>query len=76
MLARTVLLSHFDQWHTVLNANVAIPKLPGESEDEFEKRWDLVYDDFNARLRAAGVGNIPVPLWPTELRAEAGRDVQ
>lgn len=35
-----VLLSHFDEWHTVLNSNVAIPQLPGEQEDTFGKRWD------------------------------------
>lgn len=53
---KRVLLSHFDEWHSVLNADVAIPKLPGESEDEFDARWDQVYDDFHARINAAGVG--------------------
>jgi hypothetical protein len=68
-----VLLSHFDEWHAVLNANVAIPKRPGESEDEFDKRWGQVYDDFRARINAAGAGNTRVSRWPAELRAEAER---
>lgn len=50
---------------------MTIPKLPGESEDEFDVRWDQVFDDFHARLKAAGVGNTPVRLWPAAFRAEA-----
>lgn len=68
-----VLLSHFDEWHSVLNADVAIPNLPRESEDEFDNRWDRVYHDFHARLKAAGVGNTPVSRWPEALRSEAER---
>ncbi len=66
-----VLLSHFDEWHSVLNSTLAIPKWPGEPEDEFDKRWDQIYDGFHARLKAAGVVNTPISHWPAALVEEA-----
>ncbi|MGI5419696.1 DUF3841 domain-containing protein [Actinomadura luteofluorescens] len=65
-----VLLSHFDEWHMVLNRGLGMPRLPGESEDEAFARWEQTHDEFDARLRAAGMREAPTRDWPTTLRNE------
>ncbi|MEV4000913.1 DUF3841 domain-containing protein [Actinomadura sp. NPDC049753] len=65
-----VLLSHFDEWHLVLNKGLGMPRLPGESEDDAFARWEEEHDDFDARLRAAGMRDAPVRDWPADLRTE------
>ncbi|MGI5203879.1 DUF3841 domain-containing protein [Spirillospora sp. CA-108201] len=65
-----VLLSHFDEWHLVLNRARGMPRLPGESEDDAFARWEEAQDEFDTRLRAAGVRDAPVRNWPTDLRNE------
>lgn len=65
-----VLLSHFGDWHAVLNSNVHVPDLPGESEDEYDARFDRIFDAFEDRKKAAGVGNASVRDWPEDLRTE------
>ncbi|UPL15695.1 DUF3841 domain-containing protein [Microbacterium galbinum] len=65
-----VLLSEFDEWHSVLNSTLDVPPRPGESEDEYDRRWNATIDDFLARRDAAGLRHVPVSRWPTELRSE------
>ncbi|WP_433461752.1 DUF3841 domain-containing protein [Spirillospora sp. CA-128828] len=65
-----VLLSHFDEWHVVLNRGLGMPRLPGESEDDAFARWEEAYDEFDARLRAAGMRDAPIRDWPPGLRDE------
>ncbi|MEV0661357.1 DUF3841 domain-containing protein [Actinomadura luteofluorescens] len=65
-----VLLSHFDEWHMALNRALGMPKLPEESEDEAFARWEKAQDEFDARLRAAGMRDAPIRDWPTDLRNE------
>jgi hypothetical protein len=65
-----VLLSHFDEWHLVLNRGLGMPRLPGDSEDDAFARWEKAHDEFDARLRAAGVRDAPIRDWPTDLRDE------
>lgn len=65
-----VLLSHYSVWHSALNSSVATPEWPGESDDECRVRWDQIYDEFDASIKAAGVVNTPIRLWPAGLRAE------
>jgi hypothetical protein len=63
-----VLLSHFVDWHAALNACPIVPDLPGESEDAYDVRLDKVFDDFYARLAAAGAQNAGIAGWPEDLR--------
>ncbi|MEU4822874.1 DUF3841 domain-containing protein [Actinomadura sp. NPDC023710] len=65
-----VLLSHFDEWHLVLNRALGMPRPPGESEDDAFARWEEAQDDFNARLRAAGLRDAPIRNWTPDLRNE------
>lgn len=65
-----VLLSHFLDWHSVLNRSLVVLELPGESEDAYCDRLDRVLDDFYAKARAAGVGTAALDDWPANLRAE------
>ncbi|MES9603862.1 DUF3841 domain-containing protein [Actinomadura sp. NPDC000929] len=65
-----VLLSHFDEWHLVLNRGLGMPRRPGESEDDAFARWEETYDEFDARLRATGMRDTPIREWPTDLRNE------
>lgn len=64
-----VLLSHFDDWHSVLNRGLSISLQPGETEDDMLARADR----FNARVEAAGMRAAPVSDWPADLRAEIER---
>ncbi|WP_427007028.1 DUF3841 domain-containing protein [Pseudarthrobacter sp. H2] len=65
-----VLLSHFGDWHAALNWRPHVPDLPGESDEEYGARLDRVVDDFDARIRAAGVRDAGVQHWPEDLRTE------
>ncbi|MGO4860132.1 DUF3841 domain-containing protein [Arthrobacter sp. 2MCAF14] len=65
-----VLLSEFDDWHRVLNGSPNILALPGESDDAYGDRLNLVLDDFFDRVSAAGVEHDPVSTWPQDLRPE------
>lgn len=64
-----VLLSHFDDWHSVLNHGLSISIRPGETEDDMLARADR----FNARVEAVGMRAAPVCDWPTDLRVEIER---
>jgi hypothetical protein len=65
-----VLLSHFGDWHTVLNTSIHVPGLPGEIDDEYGARLDVIFDDFEERKKAAGVHDDRVADWPADLRTE------
>ena len=63
-----VLLSHFDDWHTVLNRGLEVPLLPGETFEEWSPRFDSAYDEWG--LRADSYRDLPIEAWPPNLRAE------
>lgn len=65
-----VLLSHFADWHAALNRRPHVPDLPGESDEEYGARLDRVFDDFDARVTAAGVRDVGIRHWPEGLRTE------
>ncbi|WP_422759255.1 DUF3841 domain-containing protein [Paenarthrobacter sp. C1] len=65
-----VLLSHFGDWHAVLNRRPHVPDLPGESDDEYRFRFERVLDDFDERLSMAGGSRSEITDWPPELRSE------
>ena len=68
-----VLLSDFDEWHSVLNTSFAVGPAPGETADQWWARAEPLMDDFDDRLRACGVspgGMQDVGSWPEDLRAE------
>jgi hypothetical protein len=71
-----VLLSHFNDWHCVLNDTINVLPLPGETEDEWEARWEPMHNTFHDALDAArrswlGGAEFPRHAWPAELRAQA-----
>lgn len=68
-----VLLSQFDEWHAALNSTLAIPRWPGEAEEEFDTRYDEIVDRFTTRLDAVSARNPPISHWPDEIRAEVER---
>jgi hypothetical protein len=68
-----VLLSHFHDWHSVLNESPLAPEIPGESDEDLEARLDRMFDDFEDRLKAAGARNRGRPHWPEDLQAEVER---
>ncbi len=68
-----LLLSHFDDWHMVLNRVLYVPPLTGESDDDHWKRWEPVWDAFVARCEAAGVRDQPLGEWPDRLRGRIER---
>lgn len=68
-----VLLSHYIEWHSALNSHVAVPKLPGESNEAFGTRWKRICDRFDNRRQAADAAASPVHRWPKELRDEVER---
>ena len=63
-----VLLSHFGDWHTVLNRGLEVPLLPGETFEEWCPRFDAVRDEWEAR--ADPYRDLPIAVWPSFLRAE------
>lgn len=68
---KRVLLSHFGDWHSVLNRSPLVLELPGESDKDYGARLDRIFAEVDDRIRAAGV-----PLdagyrhWPEDLRTE------
>jgi hypothetical protein len=65
-----VLFSHFFDWHNVLNRQLQLPALRGESDDAYCSRMDRVLDDFKARLQTGGAGDSGIEHWPEDLRNE------
>ncbi|WP_307297502.1 DUF3841 domain-containing protein [Microbacterium natoriense] len=65
-----VLLSQFDEWHSVLNSFPAIPILPDESDAEYDARYTALTDAFLVRREAGGHRNVPVSQWPADLRRD------
>jgi hypothetical protein len=63
-----VLLSEFLDWHAVLNRSLHVPALLGETDEEWEARWNPLDDDFTAR--AEPYRALPINEWPDDLRAE------
>ena len=63
-----VLLSHFGDWHTVLNRGPDVPLLPGETFEEWSPRFDALYDEWCARVHT--YRDLPIAAWPPFLRAE------
>lgn len=63
-----VLLSEFLDWHAVLNRSLHMPARPGESDEEWEARWNPLDDDFTARTDPYRA--LPIDKWPDELRSE------
>jgi Domain of unknown function (DUF3841) len=67
---KRVLLSHYGDWHAVLNGRPHVPDLPGESDDDYAARRDRVFDNFEVRIRQAGLQDARIPHWPEDLRTE------
>ena len=63
-----VLLSHFGDWHTVLNRGLNVPLLPGETFEEWSPRFNALYDEWC--VRAGAHHDLPIAAWPPFLRAE------
>lgn len=63
-----VLVSDYLDWHQVLNRCVNIVPLPGESDVEWERRFDVEWDAWHERTRP--YEGMPIDQWPTDLRAE------
>jgi len=64
------LLSHFVDWHSALNASPFVPELPGESDDDFDARWNLICDEYDDRKRAAGVLGEGFRDWPLDVQRD------
>lgn len=66
-----VLLSHYDEWHSVLNRAPLLLARPDEDEESYFARYDTVIDALDGRLAAAGLDRTaPLAKWPPELRIE------
>ncbi len=65
-----VLLSHFSDWHQVLNVSPNVIPLPGESDAAYGNRLDVVLDELGSRLDARGVDHRAPSTWPDDLRTE------
>lgn len=65
-----VLLSHYADWHSVLNTAPNYRDLRGEDEAAADARIDALHGDFYARVDAAGVDEDDLSDWPAELRDE------
>lgn len=71
--ADRVLLSDFIEWHCVLNGDLMIPNVPGETEAEWERRWEAAHEDWDKRIQGLRTGNLntlDLDYWPAGLRAE------
>lgn len=66
-----VLLSHFGDWHMVLNRGIHTPVRPGETIDQWWARAEPIGDDFHNHLTAAGANNTTIRDWPSDLYEEA-----
>ncbi|MBG6096536.1 DUF3841 domain-containing protein [Nocardioides luteus] len=69
-----VLLSHFDDWHHVLNRTLHIPGDRDVPWPDWEARFDRSWDDWSERTR--GCEEIPLDSWPEPLREELERSWQ
>ncbi|MGO4583999.1 hypothetical protein AB4Z38_08935 [Arthrobacter sp. 2RAF6] len=49
-----MLLSHYGDWHSVLNKFPHTPGRPGEGDEGYTARMNRLVDELWARLRAAG----------------------
>jgi hypothetical protein len=66
-----VLLSHFGDWHAVLNRRPLIIEHPDESDEAYGARLDRIFEDVDSRVRAAGVSlNAGYRHWPADVRTE------
>ncbi|MEV7396700.1 DUF3841 domain-containing protein [Aeromicrobium sp. NPDC092404] len=65
-----VLVSHFSDWHCVLNRTLLVESLPGERSDAYGRRVEPLLDEFFERLDAHGLTHAPVDTWPAYLREE------
>jgi hypothetical protein len=69
------LLSDFDDWHVALNSGIHVPPEPGEAGEAWWARAEPIVDDWNDRLKAAGLNQSGTTIdgWPQDLRNEAER---
>lgn len=63
-----VLLSHFDDWHSVLNRSLEVPLLLGETYEQWLPRFDSIRDGWDQRERV--YRDLSIDQWPAALRAE------
>ncbi|MEG3614655.1 DUF3841 domain-containing protein [Isoptericola haloaureus] len=63
-----VLLSDYIDWHQVLNRCINIAPLPGETDAEWGRRFDVEWDAWDERTRC--FDRVALALWPLDLRAE------
>ena len=69
-----VLLSHFGDWHHVLNRTLHFPGDPHVSWEDWEARFDRSWDDWSERTRDCL--EMPLEAWPRPLREELERSWQ
>jgi hypothetical protein len=65
-----VLLSHFDDWHQVLNRTLHVPQPAGEDFDNYWARAEPLIDSLHDRATAAGLPTDTLQGWPDDLRRE------
>lgn len=66
-----VLLSHFADWHAVLNRHPLIIEHPDESGEAYGSRLDPIFEDVDGHVRAAGVTlDAGYRHWPADVRTE------
>lgn len=66
-----VLLSHFGDWHAVLNRHPLIIEHPDESDEAYGARLDRIFEDVDGRVRGAGVApDAGYRHWPADVRTE------
>lgn len=68
-----VLLSHFQDWHLVLNRAPGVARRPGETESDAFSRWEREDEELHARLAAAGLVGSALREWPSEDRDRVER---
>jgi hypothetical protein len=71
---KDVLLSHFGDWHHVLNRSLHIPGDPDMPWEDWEARFDRSWDEWSERTQA--FGEMPLDSWPGPLREELERSWQ
>lgn len=65
------LLSHYDDWRSVLDASPAFGWVDRESDDAYARRVAATYDDLEARLDAVGLTiRDPITTWPADVRSD------
>lgn len=64
-------MSHFGDWHAVLNRHPLIIEHPDKSDEAYGARLDRIFEDVDGRVRAAGVApDAGHRHWPAEVRTE------